>query len=494
MVSVYTDTPSFFNDICEEIRLFLPEEKHIEQLSAPKNTGRGVVLHHFWKKEGAEWRNRAEYYVDGILAAHVSERHTPAEEFGRERNRKEAPLLVKRMKKHAVKRIVYETLRQYYQKDMPWGSLTGIRPTKFLRELSAEHGAAEARRIFAAAYHVSEQKIRLAETICSVQAPFMDRKKENELDIYIGIPFCISRCKYCSFISKDLQFNQTIKTQYLPRLFWEMDSMRPVIENYHVRAVYIGGGTPTALSEKELEALLLKVTSLFRGNYEFTVEAGRPDTITREKLAILKENNVQRISINAQTTNDRTLELIGRRHTTQEFEQAFSLAKEFGFQSVNTDMILGLPGEELTDVEKTLRDIMRYEPDNVTVHTLAIKQSSSFAEEQRNDLPDAKLVSNMVELSQNFLQKKGYLPYYLYRQKYMSGNLENVGFARPGKECVYNIDIMEETVSNLAFGAGAISKRLFPEKNLIKRAPNVKDLKNYIERTDEMVLRKKELF
>lgn len=494
MFSLYTETPSFFNDICEEIRLFLPEEKRIIQLEHKNDMNAGEVLRHFFWQDETGWHNRAEYYTAGSRSAAIEEQPEFTDDDGNTVDITAPTLLAKKLKKHAVKQLIYRVMQEACPKNMPWGSLTGIRPTKLFRELSKQHGTEGAHRIFTERYCVSEPKTQLAETICRVQEPFLKNSGTRDLDIYIGIPFCVSRCKYCSFISRDLKFNETIKDQYLPCLMHELDGMEEVFPKYRIRSVYIGGGTPTALNDHDLETVLKKVGGLFPERIEFTVEAGRPDTITPEKLRILKDYGVERISINAQTTNDRTLELIGRNHTSEEFRRAFSLANKAGFKNINTDIILGLPCETVRDVKKTLTDIMEFAPSNVTVHTLAIKQSSAFAEERQNDLPGPGIVTEMVEFSQEFLFTAGYLPYYLYRQKYMSGNLENVGFAKPGAECIYNIDIMEETVSNLAFGAGGISKKLFPEQNLIKRAPNVKDLKNYIDRTDEMIRRKKELF
>ncbi|MEG0256710.1 MAG: coproporphyrinogen dehydrogenase HemZ [Christensenella sp.] len=494
MFSVYTDMPAYFNDICDEIRLFLPEEKHIEQLNTSELINVGGMLRHLFWCENNTWHNSVEYYVDGVLAASKEETPDFTDKNGNAADVNDDTLSAKKLKKHAAKCLIYDVLQQYHKKSMPWGSLTGIRPTKLLRDIIKTHGAEEAHEIFVKTYHVSEAKTQLAEAICAVQKPFINNTDGQAIDIYIGIPFCVSRCKYCSFISRDLKFNETIKEQYLPCLLHEMDAMHESVNKYNLRAVYIGGGTPTALCEKDLEAVLKKTNELFGNRIEFTVEAGRPDTVTNAKLKLLKEYGVKRISINAQTTNDATLERIGRKHTAAEFADAFARAKQMDFESINTDIILGLPNETVKDVENTLADLMQFEPDNVTVHTLALKNSSEFALETQNDLPNAAEVSRMVEYSQHFLSEAGYLPYYLYRQKYMSGNLENVGFTKPGKECIYNIDVMEETVSNLAFGAGGISKRLFPEINLIKRAPNVKDLKNYIERTDEMIARKKDLF
>ncbi|MEA5004742.1 MAG: coproporphyrinogen dehydrogenase HemZ, partial [Christensenella sp.] len=398
-----------------------------------------------------------------------------------------------KLRKHHVKGMIYEVLHGYYGEDKPWGSLTGIRPTKLMHELAAKHGMDEAKRIFGETYFVTEPKISLAETIVGQQEGYRRSVRENDIDIYIGIPFCVSRCKYCSFVSRDIKFNTKLKDQYMACLLKEFDLMRGTLEKYRIRAVYVGGGTPTALGDDEFVQLLRAAGEYFPNPDEFTVEAGRPDTITREKLDRIKEAGAGRISINAQTTNDDTLKRIGRKHDAGDFFRAFELAKTYGFDSINTDIILGLPLETPEDTQRTLEDVTRFSPENVTVHTLALKNASDFALENQ-DLLDTRMVSEMVEQSQSFLSEAGYLPYYLYRQKYMSGNMENVGFARQGKESVYNIDIMEEIVSVMAFGAGGISKKLYPEKNLLKRAANVKDIPNYIERTQEMADRKKELF
>ncbi len=494
MFTLYTDTPELFHDICDEIRLFVPE-KQIRQTADPNETDAGKLLRHFFWLEAGRWHTRVEYYIGGKLEA--CKESTPAftdEQTGMQVDITANTLLAKKMKKHHVKLMVYELLQEYYQKHMPWGSLTGIRPTKLLRELVEKKGGKAAQELFSKVYHVSDQKRKLAQKIVAVQTPFLENIRGNALDIYIGIPFCVSRCKYCSFISRDIKQSEQLKGRYLECLFHEMEQMRDTLAKYSIRTVYVGGGTPTALDAHELERLLSKIDEIFPQRGEFTVEAGRPDTISLEKLHILKAHGARRISLNPQTTKSETLKLIGRNHTPEDFFRAFDCVREMGFDCVNTDLILGLPKENLKDLKKTLEDVMLFHPENITVHTLALKNSSEFMLERQKDLPDAQTMEAMVSFAQEFLFAQGYEPYYLYRQKYMNGNLENVGFAKPGKECVYNIDIMEETVSNLAFGAGAISKRLFPDENRIERAPNVKDLKHYTERIDEMVERKKRLF
>jgi len=267
-----------------------------------------------------------------------------------------------------------------------------------------------------------------------------------------------------------------------------MDALRPKI-----RSVYIGGGTPTALDEKSLRLLLEQCSLYFGKPMEFTVEAGRPDTITMQKLEIIKDY-ARRISINPQTLNDDTLKRIGRAHTVEDFLNKFALARECGFDFINTDVIAGLPGENLSDIENTICGIASLQPENITVHTLAVKRASRLNEEVDFMPVNPQTAQQMIELCAQVLKNNGYHPYYMYRQKYMSGNLENTGYTKKGFECIYNIDIMEETVTNLAFGAGAITKRVLQKENRIERAPNVSDLLHYISRTKEMAQRKIALF
>ncbi len=489
MASLYTQTPEFFNDLCDVIRLFLPE-KHITQVEPYEMPTPGLVIRHFFSVTESGWRSSIELYENGELQRR-DEGTVAQEEAAEKKNRMIAE---KRLKKHAVKRQLYRVLAYYYQKQPPWGALTGIRPTKLLRELADTRGMGAAMRIFADEYFVKPQKIALAEQIVQVQRPWIQGVDERDVDLYIGIPFCVSRCKYCSFISRDITHAEQLKAAYLPQLRNELYGMRSVLERYRPRALYIGGGTPTALSAEELKSVLFAARELFPSALEFTVEAGRPDTVDEQKLLVIRESGAQRISVNAQTTKDETLARVGRKHNAEDFFRAFELARAIGFHSINTDLILGLPGEDEADVARSLRDVLRLLPENITVHTLAIKNSSEFALERQWELPDAETMERMVEAAQEMLLANGYLPYYLYRQKYMSGNLENVGFAKPGYEGIYNIDIMEETVSNMAFGAGGISKRLFPKENRIERAANVKDVAHYVERTEEMVQRKKALF
>lgn len=481
---LYTETPEYFADIADEIRLFFGQEKIVKTDEKKSNADDGIT-HCFWCEEGVFY-SAATLLMDGKAVCEAEKRAVIGEGAG--------ALEVKKRKKRLVKNTVYELLKKHFGKRMPWGSLTGIRPTKLLRELMQERGDRAALETFRSEFDVSEEKIRLARDIVCTQRESMERIRGGMIDVYIGIPFCATRCKYCSFISRDLRAAGALKGEYLEALEREMEALAPVVNAHEIRALYIGGGTPTALTEGELARLLGFVTAHLKTPGEFTVEAGRPDTVTKEKLEIIRAAGAKRISINTQTTNEKTLGLIGRAHSVEEFETAFLLAREVGFDAINTDIILGLPGERVGDIKKTLDDVLKFAPENVTVHSLAIKRASHFAEESGSLLPEAGVVNEMAEYSTGFLEKSGYLPYYLYRQKYMGGNLENVGWALPGKICDYNIDNMEEMLSVVALGAGGISKRIFGGENRIERAANVKDVSHYIKRVDEMIARKKTLF
>jgi len=393
-----------------------------------------------------------------------------------------------------VKQTVYELFKKHTHKELPWGSLTGIRPAKLARELISELGEERAKKAFISEFDVSGEKLELAFEIADNQKSFIRSAKPEDIDIYIGIPFCASRCKYCSFVSRDVVRAGKMRNEYLEALENEIDSMAGIVGTYNVRAVYIGGGTPTSLETGELERLMEKTVDTFGTGVEFTVEAGRPDTVTREKLLVLKKGGADRISINPQTLKQETLDIIGRRHSVDDFYRAYDMAKSAGFESVNTDIILGLPGEDAGDMAETIEGIAGLKPDNVTIHTLAIKNSSEFARENTGHFCDNGIIECMTGRAREILGAEGYIPYYLYRQKYMNGNLENTGYAQPGRECIYNIDNMEETVSVLAFGAGAISKRIFGKERRIERAANVKDVEQYIARNGEMAERKRALF
>ena len=482
MVSVLTNTQAYYADLCDEIRLFFDVRKIP---AAQEISGQGFcVAHHF--SETGVFRHRAILYFEG---KQVSEAAYESKAVSQEN-----ALAYRRAAKHGAKIAVYRCLSTYFKQERPWGSLTGVRPTKMLRDLCAACGETEAMRRMREQYDVSEGKLRLAQQICRTQIPVLQSvHPEEDLDLYFGIPFCTSRCAYCSFYASTTTKDGRKEEAYVNALLRELELLAPIISRRHVRSVYIGGGTPSALEPAQLRRVLQAVAPYARG-VEFTVEAGRPDTITREKLELIREAGAQRISINPQTTCAATLPIIGRKHSVQAFFEAAQLAKEFDFEAVNMDLIAGLPGEGVAQLLQSVRDCIALGPENITVHTLAIKKGSKFGMENVGQFASAQEAEQMVEQARVLLEAHGYLPYYMYRQKYMAGNMENIGYARAGSECIYNIDIMEEAVSILALGAGAASKRVFSGQTGIERFIGLKDIASYVARVEEMAEKKAALF
>lgn len=396
-------------------------------------------------------------------------------------------------------KFIYQLLSEYTNRTLPWGTLTGIRPTKIvfqwlLNGMSDE----EVEDKFCDTYLATRQKARVCTQVAKKEQEVLGRiTYEDEYSIYIGIPFCPTTCLYCSFTSFPLaKFSDRVEN-YLKALYKEMAYVADAYKNRKLTTVYIGGGTPTSLSASQMDELLTKVEEIFDLSLvrEFTVEAGRPDSITKEKLEAIKAHPVTRISINPQTMNDETLKLIGRAHTVQETIDAFHLAREVGFDNINMDIITGLPGEDITHVEKTLHDIFQLKPESLTVHSLAIKRAAMLNREMEQYRSQVKgSTDEMLQLVDKTAQEMGMNPYYLYRQKNIPGNLENIGYAVEGKESLYNILIMEEKQDIIAMGAGASTKCVYLPENRIERSENVKNVDHYIERIDEMIERKRQLF
>ncbi len=451
-------------------------------------------------EEGCDRSLRFLYEADGITV-------TFRRQDGREETRRaETAGMDRSRKKSALKRLLYQMLRQDTGRELPWGTLTGIRPTKIPMAM-LEEGCSdeEIRAYMEGEYYTSEEKTRL-----SIQIAHREREILKQIDydrgysLYVGIPFCPTTCLYCSFTSFPLSRWEERVDEYLDSLFQEIAYTAEAFRDRKLNAIYIGGGTPTTLTPAQLERLLGKLEASFSlGDLrEWTVEAGRPDSITEEKLDAIRRFPVDRISINPQTMKQSTLDLIGRRHTVEETEEAFHLARRMGFDNINMDLILGLPQETARDVEDTLKAVLALNPDNLTVHSLALKRASRL-NLQWEQYAGMRMENSaeMMELTARYAAQMGMSPYYLYRQKNMAGNLENVGYARPGKAGVYNILIMEEKQSILALGAGATTKRVWrpkegPHKGTVRieRADNVKNVDEYIRRTGEMIGRKQRLF
>ncbi|MBQ3465471.1 MAG: coproporphyrinogen dehydrogenase HemZ [Firmicutes bacterium] len=393
--------------------------------------------------------------------------------------------------KNDLKRQIYRDLSRLTGEAPKWGILTGIRPVKLAGELL--DSGEDPKKVLMEQYLTDETKADLVCDILEYQRAKAGKPDPMSLSVYIGIPFCPTRCLYCSFTSN--QVDQEAMGPYLEALGKEIDFAGEAVksEGYKLETLYFGGGTPTSLSAEQLDALLNRVKSAFAlGSVrEYTVEAGRPDTITYEKLQVLQDHGVDRISINPQSMKQNTLDLIGRRHTVEDVYKAFELAGKVGMEVINADLIAGLPEETAEDFAYSLEEIIRLGAENITLHTLAVKRASRLKEMDENfNYKDEELREQMLASAHERLRGCGYVPYYLYRQKHTSGNTENTGFCKGDRPGLYNIRIMEEAQSNLALGAGGISKIYFPEENRLERVANVSNYEVYIDRIDEMIDRK----
>ncbi|AUN15535.1 coproporphyrinogen III oxidase [[Clostridium] sordellii] len=403
---------------------------------------------------------------------------------------------VKKKTKTVIKRSMFKVLDKVFETYVPWGVLTGIRPVKIVHSL-LDKGISESeiREILKNNYLIKDEKIDLALDIAKRERVFIYPIDKNKISLYVSIPFCPTRCVYCSFPANPMKQFGHLRDDYIKALIKEIKGLAKLLKdtNKEIETLYIGGGTPTALEADQLDTL---INALFKeldltNIKEFTVEAGRPDTITKEKLKVMKKHNVTRISINPQTMNDETLVKIGRDHNVNDIVNCFRLARSLGFDNINMDIILGLVDENLDMVRNTLEKIKELNPESLTVHTLAIKRASTLKENlDKYELTRYEEMIKMIELSMEYAKDMGLNPYYMYRQKHMLGNLENIGYAKEGFECIYNIQIMEEKQSNLAVGAGAISKYVYVDEDRIERTDNVKNVELYIERIEEMIERK----
>ena len=403
-------------------------------------------------------------------------------------------------RKTAVKQWVYQELAVRTGKSLPWGTLTGIRPTKIAMALLEQgYTADEIAKNMQQEHLVSCEKSELAAKIAVTEREVLKNIDYQEgYSLYIGIPFCPTTCLYCSFTSYPMSKWAPRMGEYLDALEKEIDYTAEHFRDKKLNTIYIGGGTPTSLSPELMDRLLTKVCASFDFSHlqEFTVEGGRPDSITVEKLRMLKKHPVTRISINPQTMSDATLRRIGRRHSVQDIRDAYAMARAEGFDNINMDIILGLPEETVDDVKYTIDEIEKLCPDSLTVHTLAVKRASRLKMEAEGTVVAGgtqEESEEMMAIASAGAARMNLIPYYLYRQKNMAGNLENVGFSVPEKAGIYNILIMEEKQTIVALGAGTVTKRVYPDGR-IERADNVKAVEQYIDRIDEMIGRKERLF
>lgn len=398
--------------------------------------------------------------------------------------------------KNVLKRLVYEALCEITGHTLPWGNLTGIRPTKIPTKLLEEGWKnVDIAEYLRNTYGVSKEKTALAVAIANREKAVLEQLDyEKGYSLYVGIPFCPSICLYCSFGSHPLERWKKRVDEYLDALCRELSFIAEAMKGRSLNTVYIGGGTPTTLEPEQLGRLLghIRDTFDFSQVKEYTVEAGRPDSITLEKLQVIREFPVTRISVNPQTMNQKTLDIIGRKHTVEDTVEIFRLARELGFDNINMDLIIGLPGEGKEEVEHTLREIRKLHPDSLTIHSLALKRATrlNLFKDQYTEM-SFENSQEIMEMTQECARDMGLNPYYLYRQKNIAGNFENVGYAEVDKEGIYNILIMEEKQTILAAGAGASTKFVFQHGERIERVENVKDVNQYIERLDEMLERKR---
>ncbi len=400
--------------------------------------------------------------------------------------------------KNYVKKETYRMLSRASGRTLPWGTLTGIRPVRLVEMYTKEGMDREGVfRYFREHFFTDERKIRLCQDIYDLETDVLSSfDYEKGYSLYIHIPFCPTRCSFCSFASHPIDRYRGMIGAYLDGLEKELSSIAEMTRGVPLHTVYIGGGTPTALAETEMSRLLDSIGRMFPFDSlrEYTVEAGRPDSITREKLKIIRDHGVSRISINPQTMNDRTLERIGRKHTADDIRRAYGEARELGMDHINMDLILGLPGEGPEEVACTLDEIEKLDPDTLTVHSLAIKRAARLGAMRETYLANAGEESApIMEMAYERARRMKMRPYYLYRQKQMAGNFENVGFAHDGKAGLYNILIMEEKQTILSAGAGAVSKIRTGVGEDYLRLPNPKDAGQYLERLDDLIARRAEV-
>ena len=470
MISLLLEDMTFEQDIRELLMAFYPEEKYIY-------TNEDVFLSLFLSKKSIEYNIKIKS-EDNVLEFSSPLRETKFDT------------------KNDLKRNIYINLLKLGNKELPWGTLTGIRPTKIVMEmLENDMSLEDIKKHLKEVYLVSDKRIKLCTDTAKNEFNILKKiDYKNGYSLYIGIPFCPTRCLYCSFTSYSIAQWKKDTDTYVEALCKELLAVSKMYKGKKLQTIYMGGGTPTSLEGYQLSKILNVVKKNFdlSNLLELTVEAGRPDSITREKLESLKEVGVDRISINPQTMQQKTLDLIGRYHTIEDIFESYKLAREVGFENINMDFIIGLNGEILEDVIDSFTKVKSFAPESITIHSLALKRAARLNTENKREIMDNDLILSMINTATDTCADLGLEPYYLYRQKNMAGNLENIGFSKPGKECLYNILIMEEKQTIIACGAGTSSKIVFGDGR-IERIENVKDPKLYIERLDEMIMRKESM-
>ncbi len=470
MISLLLEDMTFEQDIRELLMAFYPEEKYIY-------TDEDSTLSLFLSKDDKYYHIKIK--DESILLEFSS----PLKE-------------TKFDTKNDLKRNIYTNLLKLGNKELPWGTLTGIRPTKIVMEmLENDMSLEDIKKHLKEVYLVSDKRIKLCTDTAKNEFNILKKiDYKNGYSLYIGIPFCPTRCLYCSFTSYSIAQWKKDTDTYVEALCKELLAVSKMYKDKKLQTIYMGGGTPTSLEGYQLSKILNVVKENFdlSNLLELTVEAGRPDSITREKLEALKVAGVDRISINPQTMQQKTLDLIGRHHTIEDIYESYKLAREVGFENINMDFIIGLNGETLEDVIDSFTKVKSFAPESITIHSLALKRAARLNTENKREIMDNDLILSMINTATDTCTDLGLEPYYLYRQKNMAGNLENIEFSKLGKECLYNILIMEEKQTIIACGAGTSSKIVFGDGR-IERIETVKDPKLYIERLDEMIMRKESM-
>ena len=452
--------------------IFFPYEKIEIKSSMPRGDFGGILV--YTGIRSGELRVSA--YIDGKETTHL---HT---------------LQNGENEKLALSRLFYGALSAATGDSYPWGILYGVRPAKFYQSLVLKKGAKEADETLRRGYLVDEEKLELLKTVAKNERRINALSSKNSFSLYVSIPFCPTRCSYCSFVSHSIENAAPLLDEYIELLCKELESTAQIARSLGLRleTVYFGGGTPTTLSAPQLKKLLFAVEKNFdlSSLREYTVEAGRPDTVTREKLEVLRDFSVGRISINPQTFNDDVLAAIGRRHTCNDTLRAYELAHSLGCFDINTDLIAALPGDSPESFEQSVQKAISLSPSNITVHTLCLKTGAFLTS---CGMPDKALAADMVRFACGALGQSGYIPYYMYRQGKSVGNLENTGWCVTGRECLYNVFMMDETHTVLACGAGGVTRLRHPESSLIQRIYNYKYPYEYIGGFSEMLARKSKI-
>lgn len=466
MISLCVEPEKYYNEIYNLVRQFYPFKDVI------KNAQGYDIKFKFYVEDTLV---KLEYEEDGI----VNEKKSIfIKDFTLENlNRSIFSSLVKKSVKNLLNEIVPTFL--------PWGILTGVRPVKIVHSLldkAIKENEIIERLNF---LEISDENISKIIEISKIQRELVYPLKKDRLSLYVHIPFCLTKCAYCSYNTQEPDKNRNNVSIFLKALKVEFDSLLNYIKEYEVDTIYIGGGTPTALNEEELAYLLKMLSKVSKGVREYTVEAGRPDTITNEKLKIMHECFVDRISINPQTMNDSTLKRIRRLHTVRDIINVFEMARKYNFKTINSDLIIGLENENLNDLKVSLDEIGKLSPENLTIHTLSIKRGARYMDTFHKY--DFDTIQEMMNYSKIFANENDYKPYYLYRQKNILGNLENIGYAKKGHESIYNIQMMEERSTILALGMGGVSKFFFPEEDRHESFRNYNDLKLYTENIYELI-------